>query len=248
MLLVQSTIGGNGNSAVSSASPNTTTSAAGFSSTTTAGSLLVCVAWYNQTSIAPNLVSSSTLTVSTLGGNTWAVSPNISSSWTASNNRSDGGTRLFFIANAPSISAGSTMTANAFYSGVGVLANATQNAEFALFEFSGIALSSPVDASRFVVSGTTVGNGNLTTTNTDLIITISQFDPGSNLTAGTGFTLGPNATVASVGQVQYQLNVAAGTTACNFNGTATSGQWCAATVAFKAPAVVASNSYGFFFG
>lgn len=231
--LVQSTAGGSGT--LASTTPFTvTTSTATFGSNTTSGSLLICVVWATTTSGTSQDQPNSSGPCST-SGFTWTTAvTNVGNG----SGLSAGMVGLYYIANASSMSNATTTTWTASAPGSG---NAlTLKAEFSLYEFSGISPSSVVDVftSRAAQTGGTPTTSNLNTTLTDLVI-VALNAIGSNISAGAGYTLGVNATVATVGQTQYQLNVAAGSIPTAFSGTETA--WGALAVAFKGASVVATS-------
>jgi hypothetical protein len=207
---------------------NVTTSAAGFPIATTAGSLLVLIAWttYSQNT---NTSSSPAFSLPVTPGFTWTPGP--SAPWSQPTSPMPAGrVAIYYIVNAASMAPGATTTIKATDSNSGFTVSFF-NVEFSLYEFGQVPTSSAVDASATHFSGTgTPGTTNLTTTQNDLII--SAFSgQGSNLAAGSGFTLGPNATLATVGQSEYNLGIAAGSVATGFSGTST--LWGAAAIAFK---------------
>jgi len=108
------------------------------------------------------------------------------------------------------------------------------NVEFYLLDFSGIAMVSPKDQSGAGSGTSTVPNAgwSFTTNQTDLGITSYSGQPGANVSAGSCCTLGTNATLATVGQVQYALNLSAGTPSDAFSG-ATLPSWTSAWITFK---------------
>lgn len=225
---VQSALGG---SATASVPAHTvlTTSAGGFGIATTPGNFLVCIVW--ATTVGPSASAAIPITAPDFGvGFAWSAlaTPH----YFTTSPRSIGQVAIFYRENAPSVNTFGTASAD---SSTGA---ATLSVEFALLEFSGVALSGPlVDASanRDAMSGGTPGF-TLTTTQSDLIIVAMSADAngGGNIGAGAGFALGPIAIVATIGQVQYQLNSAVGSVPSFFATTEPS--WGANLVAFKPPA------------
>jgi hypothetical protein len=223
--LVQSNAGGSATGSVASLA-TLTSSAGGFGSTTLAGDLLVLVIWsksIGSTSLISNPIS---------GG----YSP---SSWTSfgssAGNDDDSPTYgadcfIYYLPNAAPMTAAQTTTITVRNNN---LATGTISIEFSVYEFSGIAASPVLDviASDFNDSGTPATTW-ASTTHTNLIICVFAAQPGSNLTAGAGYTLGVNASVATIGQTQYQLNAAPGQTGAGFSGT--DNFWAFAAVSFNA--------------
>jgi hypothetical protein len=159
-----------------------------------------------------------------------------------------GKTLIGIVPNAPAISSGTATTFSYASGGNG----GTKTVEFALFEFSGV--SQTAGAGGVDNSGNTSGAastpnpGNLTTTASDLLVAIYAGETGL-ISAGSGYALGPNPVAVQFGQVQYALNVTAGTIATAFSG-GTETQWGAAAIAFlpSVPSSSGNNSYGFYFG
>jgi len=226
MSLLQSNIGGSATGGPTAAPWTLTSSAVGFSSTTTAGSLLVCVV-YGRLSSTTSSVGAGQLAAIT-SGITWTEAT--LNSWTTTPGTTAGGLRILYRANAPSIAPGITTTATHNISGSGF--TATMSVEFALYEFSGIATSSPVDVTRAVAQSTgTPTVGTMTTTKTDLVL-VGFSGNSANATAGAGYILGINMGVATTGQLQYALNVPAGAQSTAFTpGSQTN--FAGAAVGFK---------------
>lgn len=139
---------------------------------------------------------------------------------------------VYYIQNAAAMSVTTSATAT-------ITGNLTTNynvqVEFSLYEFSGAATTSVVEQNT-VATGTssTPNAGTLTSSgSSDMIFVGFAGNPsGSNLTAGSGYTLGVDASVVTVGQNQYILNVAPGANATAFSG-GTSPAWGGMAVAFK---------------
>lgn len=205
-----------------------TTSAVGFDSPTTAGNLLVCVTYCYNHATAGNSAD----------GVSWGPS-NLSTAgvtWTQVRNPfgyndvypfplNQGAIGIFYIPNAPSISP-ATLTTFSLVQNNGGPHIFTTNLEFELYEFADIIPTSPVDA--FVIGNLTYpsspngtpGGGNIVATGVDDLIFVSYSGkPGSNIAAGSGYTLGINASLAVVGQTQYMLDAPPGTYPTAFSGT-----------------------------
>jgi hypothetical protein len=165
--------------------------------------------------------------------------------WHDSGRTNGGQANILFIANAPSIPAGTAINVTFSYPGSGITYDGV--CEFAFYEFSGIyqtpsPLTAPVDTSRSLnfdnpatpTTGTPTVNASTnysTTVNNDLVIVGFAGNSG-NVSAGTGYTLGLNMTAAGTAQMQYAFNVPSGAqTGANFTGTET--LFSAFAVAFK---------------
>lgn len=232
--LVQSNAGGF--KSTSSTTPFTaTTSAVGFGSDTTAGDFLVLIAWATTTGTS-TLDNPSFTGVPTTSGFTWTAGSG--ALWNGSSDHSAGLVGMYYIQNAAAMSSSTTTTITASAPGSGV--SLTLKVEFALYEFSGVAHSSALDTSATLSgSSSTPATGNLTTTATDLVIVAYSADPngGANISQGSGYALGVNATTATIGQAQYRT-IASGSIATAFSG-GTEPNWGAIAMAFKPLASVA---------
>lgn len=224
--LVQSVLGGN------ATTTGTTISCTGsFVSTTTSGNLLVTAIWFTST----NATQPGAFTVTT-PGLSWASNGAVA----AAGGGADGGTlwkgkcQLTILPNAPSITAGTLTTVSNGAAGNG----GTKILEFALFEFSGVSKATqagcldPPGLSGPNSSGTssTPNPGNLTTTAADLAISMFSGETGQ-ISAGSGYSLGPSPVAVQFGQIQYQLNTPIGTVATAFSG-GTEAAWGACAAAF----------------
>lgn len=224
--LLQSNLGGNFNGVTNGGTIST--SAVGFNNPTTAGSLLILVGWITGQAINVNLPSSITTPGFTwssgVGGGNWSFGGGVHS----------GVAFVYYIANAASMSITTKTIVNHFS-----LSNGKSvQMEFTLYEFSGIVFSSPVDkvgATNNVTGGTPNSNFATPTSATDLIIAVFSGDSiagGVNISAGSGYTLGINATVAKVGQMQYKFDVPSGLSSATFGG-GTEPTWGCGVVSFK---------------
>jgi hypothetical protein len=250
MSLVQSALGGNNSASFTSGAGGTVSTTGSFSSTTTAGNLLVLLLTTAQHRTSGSGFAPASSSVST-AGITWSA--NLLNAGPGDIGADRNGIGLFACGNAPSVASSTITTVTDAPSPSS--ANGTQAIEFALYEFSGVSTSfSDYSTGNGLVnakavqngaSGGTVNPGNITTTKTCLIVSYFRGN-SSNISAGAGYLLGQNMAVLTVGQTQYALDVASGVNATAFSGTQTN--WGAGAVAFQAPNVVASNSYGFFFG
>jgi len=237
-MLVQQCVGGSASGSVLD-SGMLTTSAAGFLSATTPGNLLVLVLYIKQIGNAGGLAYN--------GPN---ISGGYSQNWAAVGVPSafyqdsvhglpfgtEGTVSIYYIPNAPSMSL-SQLTTVEYVNESGV--TTTTSIEFDLYEYDDIAnpLVTDLGVNGKSKNSQTSSTPNITfhtaTVNKDLMIVAYQSDAGSNLSAGSGYTLGENATVATLGQMQYQVNAPIGQTSASFSG-APLANWCLAAVSFKA--------------
>lgn len=228
--LVQSNIGGTASTAsCTSPSCSVTTGAVGFGAPTTAGNFLVLIAWARTSGTggaghaaeAPFAIPTTSGFSWTSFGGTWANGSGFSAT-------EAGGEVIYYIPNAASMSVTTTVTAITTGSGNAM----SLRTEFDLYEFSGVAHASVVDASigTAFTTGTPQG-GTLATSQSDLVIVTYSGIAGTNTTAGSGYILGFDATVPVLGQTQYAMNVAPGSIATAFGGG--SVQYQGASIAFK---------------
>ena len=227
--LVQSKLGGNGTASATSV----TSSAVGYTSNTTSGNLLVLIAWARKnTSTGGNVPSIGTPATS---GITWVLAKGNNYD-AATTDGFTGAVAIYYVANAPSVSSATTTSFTAAVAETGSFV-----CEFSLYEFSGVAVSSPLETTAGSNTGSSIPNaGNLITSFTDLLVTAYQGD-GSSVTVGSGWTLSTNATTATPGQAQYILNQGSGTKSCAF-GSSSSGSWGASGAAFKQGGAAATGS------
>lgn len=230
--LVQSTAGGFAGGTVASLA-TITTSAAGYSGSTTVGSLL-CLVLYMTSNTGG--VANNNPAVSGGYGGSWTSGTMGPSAISDDGGNNNGATVIYWIANAPSMSPSQTTTVQGINAG---LISGTVKIEFTLYEFNGVANPIVTELSGNGVTndenagGTPTVPFGLTTANTDLILVALIAAPGgSNLTAGSGYTLGINATTATVGQLEYQLNATPGKTSAAFTGS--ESFWGVTAMAFKA--------------
>ena len=223
MNILQSKLGGHGTDPT-----NAVSSAVGFTSTTTAGSLLILVGWCYC--IATNSASVALNTPAVLNSQAWTLAGAKQTYHNASTKES-GAVGIWYIANTTSFDNTHTCTLSAS------LATGTEvDVEFALYEVSGIATTTPVDVAAGTNnssgSSTVINAGTLTATVTDFVIAAS-IEINAKAAAGSGYTLGiqPNY-LTNYGSSQTELNVAAGSVPTAF-GTSES-YWAAEAVAFKA--------------
>ena len=221
--------------------------------TTSAGSFLVMVG-YTSAQATVNAVETVSPNAPTGGaGLTWRGAYT-GSFLSGTTNR--GGAAIFWVGNAP---AQTSVTFSMLVGAGGGTSGSTGSfvGECAFYEFTGVAASNnqtlggPIlDAQGQLLSQTsgTPHTANLTTSLTDLII-VASAATGSALSAGSGYTLGLSTTALSgvIGQLQYALNVAAGSIATSYL-SGTPANWGAVSLALKPPPATGNNSYGFFFG
>lgn len=204
-----------------------------FPSNTTVGSLLVLIAYHNQHRTSGSGFAPASFVIS--GGVTWNSLLSAGFDGTADRQNST----LFFRGNSPSVSSGTTITAQLQTSGGAGAANGTEVAEFAIYEFSGLVASNSTvvggalidtNSTRSSQTGGSPSTVNLTTTVSDLVLAFFKGN-SSNDTAGTGYALGQNMVAATAGQMQYNGNVSSGSISTAFVGAQTN--WGCAAVAFK---------------
>lgn len=204
------------------------TATAAFDAPTTPGNLLVMVVYTTIRGAgcsAPNTPNNPTTP-----GIAWQFPSG--ARWFNPSPRAQGWVFLGYAWNAPSIAPSVITTAT-----MSTMTSSGSNdfrLEVKLYEFGGVLnTADPLDVLSLVPggSGTTPSAGTLNTTDIDLVIAMFTSDPGANIAAGPGFTLGLSATAASVGQTQYQLNAPAGAVSTAFGGT--EPLWKACAIAFK---------------
>lgn len=236
--LVQSTAGGSVSASGSGVGPTTyTTSAAGFSSPTTPGNLLVCVFWGNYQSTNGVAVGALGLQFPTTSGFTWTGVRAVFG-WQTGGNLNSGQFGVSYIANAPLMNPSDLTTESTVLLGNSG-GNYNVQVEFTLYEFSGAATSSPVEQNIVATGSSSSPNpGTITIVNANDMIFVGHAGnrSGTNASVGAGYTLGINATVAILGQVQYQTSVTTGAHATAFSGSIPN--WGAMAVAFKPAASV----------
>lgn len=151
------------------------------------------------------------------------------------------------VPNAPSVSSGTNTTFQCGFSG----SFGTKTVEFALLEFSGCsqaAFAGGVDAEHSASGASgTPNSGTLSTTGTDLIMGVMVGNSGT-ITQGAGYTLGPTMTAVTFGQMQYRLNVPAGSISTAWVGSESNWGAYSAAILPQTAVATSNNSYGFFFG
>ena len=228
--LVQSNAGGSASGSVLSYG-TLTTSAGGFSGSTGTGHLLVFVGYVTCYGAAPGSISSYAPVISGGYGGSF-VGDGPFSYWESG---ADGGQAIFDrIENAPSMSSAQTITWKVRNNNSGT---ATMQAEFELYEFGNLPSSPTLDLTTYGITSNSQPIGTPTisfsaTANTDLIIVAhSAINTGSNILAGSGYTLGIDATTAVIGQTEYNLNASSGQTSAAFTGS--ENTWGIAAMAFS---------------
>lgn len=236
--LVQSRIGGSASGSVAGHG-NITTTAAGFSNPTTAGNLLLMIVYTK--SIGTGIVFDPPVIASGYS-RVWQSIDN-AGSYLSVPSGNEGGASIYFIDNAPSMSILQTTTIRMLNQSA---STSTLAIEFDLYEWSGIVvplvveLTIPPDPFTGVINSDVGGTpnvnftaaGSVPTINTNLMLVAMSAVPGINLTAGSGYTLGINASAATLGQFQYQSSAPPGQTSATFNGTVPS-DWGIVAIAFK---------------
>jgi hypothetical protein len=229
--LVQSNAGG---SATGTSLGQLTTSAVGFTSTTTPGSLLVLIGWASVSGAG-------------CGNPGWISTTTPGFSWTFGGQQTNGASPFcpwsvfLYIANAASMATSVHTTLTVGYSGSG-----PETVEFSLYEFSGVASSSPLETQNNPTGTGSTPSVGVTITHTDLVLFAYCGQPGSNLSNGAGYNVGVNAAVAVVGQAEYALAVAPGTSTAAFSG-GTNARWAGVLAAFKPAISTAARSRGYVF-
>ncbi len=233
--LVQSNVGGSFSGSVASGAV-ANTSAAGFASATAAGNLLIAIVYSSGPGVANYEVDAPT----TIGGYSGAWSQLNGSNW--GDGTTDARVAIMYIAGAPAMSPVQTTTQPIQNHDTG---SQTLTIDFDLYEFSGVngAVNELNDSNDNQTGGTPGGIFGFSTADTDLIIAAFIAEPGSNISAGSGYTLGINSSLVTVGQMQYQLNAPPGQTAVSFSST--EPQWGCCYVSFQgasgSPTVTVTN-------
>ncbi len=232
--LVQSNAGGSATGSIVQGG-TLTTNAVAFSNSTVAGNLLVCLAY--STGVGAGVASLPVIngTYGSSFGSSGASTP-VEAEWKNSSTGALGFVQISWIGNAPSMNnSTNTITVTTINDGTGTQ---TLAVEFDLYEFSGVLNPLSIQFAQINVcsvgctSGTPTVSFGGSTTNTDLILVAQVSQPGANIAAGSGYILGINATVAVIGQLQYQLNAPAGQTSASFSGS--EPKWEATVVTFEA--------------
>lgn len=222
------------------------TATGSFASTTTAGNTLICICWANATA-----VSGESVLPYIIGGG--GFGPVSASYWTLAgdeeaDNESDSGlpvgyVSVWFITNAPSISSSEVFSVTARAVEPYHVNIAT---DFALIELAGGPNSQRFNllaqsGSRNTAASGTVNAGSFTTVSYNSTVLTAYASYGTNLTAGTGFTLGPEAVDAVASQSQYIISVPQGTIVNPaFNGS--NQYWAATAIEFIQAMTVTSVS------
>ena len=205
------------------------TTANHFSANTTAGSLLICVVKAIQGGSPSAQVP--TINTPTTSGFTWTLAESSYYNYTYENDNQiivhdKGRIAVYYIANASSLSSGTTTSCTA--------SAGTVSAR--MYEFSGVLPTSPVDTTvandNSTDSPTTVTAGNITLSQTDMVFVASTAYPSP----GSGYTSGV------VAGDQYDLTQAAGSDSTNFGST--DSEWACVAVAFKIPVSVTVSPSG----
>ena len=226
---VQSGLGGSASGTLATHSSTLVSSAAGYGTPTTNGDLLVCVAWFTFTTPSSSSIGPSV--VPTTAGFSWVEVSDIE--WSSGNPGNYGFVSVYYILNAAPMSG--TTTVSGTLGGTSGSATAA-SVEFSLYEFSGVAsLANFTNASNNTGTPSIPTAGNVSAITGDLIFTAMSAYPGSNISNGTGYTLGVNAIVATIGQMQYNLSAPSGSVSTAFNGT--EPYWVVLAPYFKATTI-----------
>jgi hypothetical protein len=218
--LLQSNAGGSA-SATFTAGGTLTTNAVGFSNNTVLGNHLFLVAWVRLTG-GSEILSYPTITVTTTGFSWACIAASCSTFASFDDNltaKQYGRSTIYEIASAAVMSTSVTTVVSA------VVASSihcvTCELEFSLYEFAGVgSYISPALGPPPNETGTPTNPAETyacTPSPCFMFFTLVGY-PGSNLTAASGWTLGVNASVATIGQVVYNLSLSGSTTA-QFVGT-----------------------------
>jgi hypothetical protein len=203
--VVQSNLGGNVTSSAAADTPCTASPTGHFATTTTSGNTLVLVAWGVSTT---NSVFSVTMSWSaSTSGVTWIPNSGNRSVLNSSPVQINGVAMFYAPANA-SVSSGTTVTVTGAANWDGNTSTSSCAFEFALYEITGLTNPS-VDYSGATGLSQTSSTPSTTwsfsgfSAFTGFVIQAFAGGGSTNLTAGSGYTLGPSATTAIVGQTQY---------------------------------------------
>lgn len=213
-----------------------------FNNQTVAGNTIVVIIWVTAIT---DVTSGAAGSVG--GGTTTGISGSPNTTRSANTGYfSGGGSKIegVFVKvtnNASSIGPLNTITANATLNAGNLSLEAVPFAkmEFALLEFSGVA-NTGEDAGQSGnfnntgVSSPVQATGALTHASDLILSAFTSQEAGSPLPAGSGYTLGPSAAVATIGQMEYWLNAPIGTYNGNFGGSLP--YWVMAWTSMKAAA------------
>jgi hypothetical protein len=246
--IVQAHLGGNSSQTVGPSSTVTTCTST-YPSPTTSGNLLIACCFYTIDQATGISLPSRSVTFTDSGGNTWSNSVNGGGYTTASTERA---ASMFLLGNCPVVSS-NTLT---FSLTLGATSASTYavKMETVLFEVAGCVASTNysghgplVDNSKGAASTTSTPTVSGLVLASNDVVFFTYIGNSGNVGAGAGYTLGPSTTVAVTGQVEYNLNVTAGTVSAAY--AATQAQWGGSAIGFiQAAAATATSSYGFFFG
>lgn len=234
--LVQSAAGGSASGTVASGG-SITTSAAGFAGSTVSGDLLIIVIYVTSVVPGGDFAGLNFDDPVVSGGYSGSFLFNAEGYWgDTTSSLGEGNAAIYYLGNAPSMSPTQTVTVQA---NNGASVTATLAVEFDLYEFNNVVFPLVMDlgidgVSRDSHTASVPSNTFSSTTHTNLILSAftSQASGGSNISAGSGYTLGINASTAVVGQMQYQLAAAPAQTSAAFSG-ASQGLWGAAAISFE---------------
>ena len=198
-----------------------TTTTMSFPSNTTSGSLLLVVFWTRtESSNATCGINPNTGMTITTSGVSWSrptTNSYIAFQDLATSNHC-GATGYYYVTGASVLLSSTTTTLSQT---VPSSTHGVSSLEAAMFEFSGVNAWINENGGSSQASGAaSTPSCSTSTVSTILYICPMVGFPGSNLTAASGYTLGPNAGTATIGQMSYKT-AATGTLNPNYSGTLT---------------------------
>jgi len=219
--VVQSALGGNASGSFTTGGTLTTTNG-NFASDSTLGNTLLLVLWERQESSNADCAIVINNAVVTTSGFTWSTTSTHSSFQDNATATHCGNGKIFYIQNASVMTAATTTSVSlAVPNGE----HCTCSIEFSLFELTP---TGTITLGFLLSNNTGTGSNPNCGTLSPFGLCVIVGVPGSNLTAGSGYTLGPNATVATIGQGSY------GAGATPYSGNL--GLWAAIGLTATSPA------------
>ena len=224
--LVQSNLGGSASATITSGGTLTTT-AVGYASNTHTGSLLVVIVWSRSNGLG-EIEGTQVPTISTPGFSWSAGSLTYSAFLDLATDTKYGIQTIFYITDAAAMSTSTLTTVSAAVPGTD---SCTCTLQFAMYEFSGVSAYIAHNISQNE-TGTASSPGGVGTSCSPACLMLVNFVgyPVSALTAGSGWTLGVNATVPTIGQTVYNLSA---TTASSGFFSGTSALWADTAIWFS---------------
>jgi hypothetical protein len=237
--LLQSAHGGTYSLTGSLVGPTTVTaSLVGFPAPTTAGSLIIVDAWFRAGSPAAfQFVGNTSMTsgLAATGENTRDMA-----------NYASGEIGEVDVAYFVGASSLATTVAAVVEIAIPTAGTATATVmEYALYEFgnAGGLIKFQAQASNSILTPTTAP---ITLAGSALVFSTFFAPIATNVAAAANYTLGVNATLATVGQFQYDLLASAGTITTAFGGPVANSAWACIAMAFSTSAAAAANlAYSF---